>query len=234
MRGSDMEAWIKVVTHPLGLAGFALFLVFVVLGKTRSNDQKRWLGLAFLGLAAVVLVGGLVLAYFQITKNAVSPPDTRVTLPSRQTHSKPGVQQTTYGSNSPAVNDITGAVTINVNDSRASKQEPPLPCPSLAGGWIRTVPNDSLVWNFQQDGCILTGRAGGKWNHTLSNMRYEGNGTFTGHMTRELSGGGERTEHTISIRLVGEVLFTSATGKAAEEGDATPLPEQFVRVGSQH
>jgi hypothetical protein len=35
--------WARVVIHPLGLAGFVLFLVFRLLAGLKSRDERRWL-----------------------------------------------------------------------------------------------------------------------------------------------------------------------------------------------
>ena len=76
-----MDAWAKVVSEPLGLAGFALFLIFAYLGKTKAGDKRKWISpVAFL-CAAFTLVGGLSLAYLQITKPAPPPPAAKETAP---------------------------------------------------------------------------------------------------------------------------------------------------------
>jgi hypothetical protein len=57
-----MSKWIDVITNPLGLAGFALFLAFTYLAtRKRKTDEKTTMMLG--GLALVALVGGLALAY---------------------------------------------------------------------------------------------------------------------------------------------------------------------------
>ena len=58
-----MQDWTKVVTEPLGLAGFALFLVFGVLARVKKQDERRWLGPLASGMAVLALLGGLTLAY---------------------------------------------------------------------------------------------------------------------------------------------------------------------------
>lgn len=58
--------WTKVITDPLGFAGFALALVFAVVGKVMAQKRtksNRWIVPAFYALAAVCVVGGLTLAY---------------------------------------------------------------------------------------------------------------------------------------------------------------------------
>jgi hypothetical protein len=46
------------MTHPLGLTGFALFMVFRYLDEVNRDDERRWLSPAAVGLAAVALAGG--------------------------------------------------------------------------------------------------------------------------------------------------------------------------------
>lgn len=59
-----MADWTKVVTDPLGLGGFALFLFFAYIGHRRkSGQQDSWTGLASYSLAVIALLGGLILAY---------------------------------------------------------------------------------------------------------------------------------------------------------------------------
>ena len=62
--------WTKVVTDPLGLAGFALSLAFGVL-STRPGTPPWW-PKAAAGLALVCIVGGLCLAYQKVGKS--NPP----------------------------------------------------------------------------------------------------------------------------------------------------------------
>jgi len=57
--------WTKVITDPLGFAGFVLALVSAVVGKVIQKRTKsyRWIVPVFYALAAVCVVGGLALAY---------------------------------------------------------------------------------------------------------------------------------------------------------------------------
>ena len=65
-----MNAWIKVVTNPLGLAAFALSIVLSVLaGKNRARKPAWMIGVIF-AMACAALVGGLFLAYLQVQKAA--------------------------------------------------------------------------------------------------------------------------------------------------------------------
>ena len=61
-----MDKWIDVVTNPLGIAGFALFLVFTFVSRSRRPFERN----VFIGFAAMALLAGLGLAY----RNASEPP----------------------------------------------------------------------------------------------------------------------------------------------------------------
>ena len=111
-----MSEWAKVVTQPLGLVGFGLFLVFGYLAKVKRQDERRWLSPVAIAFAAVALIGGLALAYLQTPK----PPTPAVQTstpppPSRQQTNK--VQQSSSGNGSPNVQGVQGDVTITVDQS---------------------------------------------------------------------------------------------------------------------
>ena len=61
-----MDKWIAVVTNPLGIAGFALFLVFTLVSRSRRPFERNM----FLGLASVALFAGFALAYRQASEPA--------------------------------------------------------------------------------------------------------------------------------------------------------------------
>src|SRR5215472_5764380 len=106
-----MQDWTKVVTEPLGLAGFALFLVFGVLARLKAKDERRWLAPVASAMAFLALAGGLVLAYF---KAALAPQPAVKNQPApAQTNAN--VQQTTTGKGSPIVQGVQGDVTITVD-----------------------------------------------------------------------------------------------------------------------
>ena len=58
-----MNPWINVVTNPLGLGGFALFLVFSFVGSKKKKPD--WLPIGAYVMAVVALVGGIFIAYRQ-------------------------------------------------------------------------------------------------------------------------------------------------------------------------
>jgi hypothetical protein len=118
-----MNEWAKVVTEPLGLAGFALFLIFTYLGKTKQADHRKWLSPMAFGCAAITLVGGLTLAYLQITKPTQAPASLSKPAPPpiQQTNQ---VQQLSTGQGSPNVQGVQGDVTITVDQSNGSKGSP--------------------------------------------------------------------------------------------------------------
>jgi hypothetical protein len=109
-----MNEWTKVVSNPLGLAGFALFLVFGYLARVKRNDERRWLSPVAVALAFVALAGGLILSYIPTSK--LSPPASpSVEAPTRPQVNK--VQQSTTGDGSPAVQGTQGDVTITIDQS---------------------------------------------------------------------------------------------------------------------
>lgn len=122
-----MSEWTKVVMQPLGLAGFALFLVFGYLARVKKNDERRWLSPAAVALAVVALVGCLLIAYKQLPKPSPPPVQTIRGQPSvkQQTNSK--VQQSSTGQGSPNVQGVQGDVTITVDQStgKTEVQKPP-------------------------------------------------------------------------------------------------------------
>jgi hypothetical protein len=107
----------KVVTHPLGLAGFVLFLVFGYLARSKRRDEHRWLAPVALTLAAAALIGGLFLAYVQVPKPL--PPSVQVNKPPApvQQQTNKQVKQTSSGQGSPNVQGVQGDVTITVDQS---------------------------------------------------------------------------------------------------------------------
>lgn len=111
-----MQDWTTVVTEPLGLAGFALFLVFGVLSRMKTSKERRWLGPLASAMAVLALAGGLGLAYLKTTAAPQPPPKARVP----QTNN---VQQTTTGKGSPIVQGVHGDVTITVDQSEGTRPE---------------------------------------------------------------------------------------------------------------
>jgi hypothetical protein len=64
-------AWMKVITDPLGIAGFALALVFSLIGRNHGKNSQ-WIAPAAYALAAVCVLGGFALAYQR--QRVPSPP----------------------------------------------------------------------------------------------------------------------------------------------------------------
>jgi hypothetical protein len=113
--------WTQVVTHPLGLVAFVLALIFGVVGAKWKSHNRPWLLPAAIGVAVIAMLGGLFLAYMQIrhtSKTEIGERKVGPTLsePKRQSSqdTKPpvSVRQETHGEGSPAVQGVTGNVTI--------------------------------------------------------------------------------------------------------------------------
>lgn len=108
-----MVEWTRVITNPLGLAGFALFLVFGFLAKVKRTDERRWLSPAAFCIAALALIGGLVIAYAQAPRpQPVHPVVTSAPPPNCN-----DVDQKSSGAGSPNVNCANGNVTITIDQS---------------------------------------------------------------------------------------------------------------------
>lgn len=104
-----MEKLPKIVTHPLGLAGYALALVFGLISKLGPSDRVPWVAPAAVALAAVCIIGGLVLANGQVNKvKKTSPPAA----------SAAAVTQHTQGDQSPAISGTSGDVSVNYGSSK--------------------------------------------------------------------------------------------------------------------
>jgi len=112
-----MSEWVKVVTHPLGLAGFALFLVFGYLAKEKRQDTRRWLPAVAVAMAVITLVGGLYLSYSRVFTPPGRATQTGMAPPPIQHQANQQIQQTTSGPGSPAIQGVQGDVTITVDQS---------------------------------------------------------------------------------------------------------------------
>jgi hypothetical protein len=117
---TEMSEWTKVVTSPLGLAGFALFLVFGYLAKVKNKDERRWVSPAAVLVSLIALVGGLFLAYRQ-TPGVASPAQTSGKAAIAPQAPKK-VQQISTGDGSPNVDGVNGNVTITVDQSRGKTE----------------------------------------------------------------------------------------------------------------
>jgi len=106
--------WTNVVTNPLGLAGFALFLVFLLL--KRRIHGRPWLSRIFVALAALALVGGLWLSYAK-GRNSTPPTVQTTQMPAPVQGQANQTQQISTGPGSPNVQGTQGDVSINVDQS---------------------------------------------------------------------------------------------------------------------
>ena len=99
-----MTSWIKVVTHPLGLTGFALFLVFSFLGRNRQRKKPIWLTPLAFAMAFIAIIAGLSLSYQQ---------NTHPTAPSSGQHIGT-IKQTSSGSSTSNVAGVQGTVSLSI------------------------------------------------------------------------------------------------------------------------
>ena len=111
--------WMKVITHPLGIAGFALALVFGVVGRVivQKHRKNKWIEPAAYVLAAVCVVGGLALAYRRESMTSPVKSDTVRSMRIDKIDQKVG--------NGTAVAGVQGNVTVNApNPQKESKPKP--------------------------------------------------------------------------------------------------------------
>lgn len=122
--------WTGVLVHPLGLVGIALALVFGVLGLKFKGRERPWFLPAAMILAGMVMVGGLYLAYTQIQQTIIAESEgkkvgssTAVPKGESSNGKVPPVEvhQETHGPGSPAVQGVTGNVTIQQGQEKEKK-----------------------------------------------------------------------------------------------------------------
>jgi len=58
----DIANWMQIILHPLGIAGFSLFLVFLILTKFPNKNMSGKAKSVFIGMACTSLVSGLYIA----------------------------------------------------------------------------------------------------------------------------------------------------------------------------
>lgn len=124
-----MSDWTRVVTDPLGIAGFALFLVFGLLARLKAGRERRWLSRASIILASVALLGGLSLAYIRLTREMATAGKSQVpqqSTSSPPTKGGPGQPITVTGNDNAVVGvsnvETKGNLTINADQGSDSTQ----------------------------------------------------------------------------------------------------------------
>ena len=100
-----MDKWIDVVTDPLGLSGFALCLVFLLLTRLRKARSAPWVMPVFVGMAFLALVGGIWLA--SEDQNSIG---------THGNDQRDSDYQETHGDFSPAIKGVEGNVTITIQN----------------------------------------------------------------------------------------------------------------------
>ncbi|MBF0473852.1 MAG: hypothetical protein HQK91_08660 [Nitrospirae bacterium] len=65
-----MEKWIEVFKdNPyIGLVIFAIFLVYLIITKTKNHKHSKWLIPSFIIMVFIVIIGGSFLAYNDMDK----------------------------------------------------------------------------------------------------------------------------------------------------------------------
>lgn len=110
--------WSKVVTHPLGLGGFALALVFTALSRSKA-EKMQWLKPAAFSLAGLALIGGIGIAYRQVDAEhkTASGSDQRTGSPVSINANGCGV----------AAVEVSGSVAIQTNCSQPPSTKASVP-----------------------------------------------------------------------------------------------------------
>lgn len=120
--------WTKVLIHPLGLAGYVLFLLFGLLARAKRKDERRWILPAALVAAVIALLGGLGLALrdvdHKVQETAISEPQHKPSPVATQQNDH--AAQTSSGSGSPNVQGVQGDVTITVDQSGSKMPKTPI------------------------------------------------------------------------------------------------------------
>jgi hypothetical protein len=119
-----MSDWTRVVTDPLGLAGFALFLLFGTLGQMKRTSERQWVFPVAYTMAVIALLGGLMLAYQRARPQVENGPPHAIATPHQEerpsTEINNHVDQKTTGRGSPAVQGVRGDVTITIDQSNSA------------------------------------------------------------------------------------------------------------------
>lgn len=123
--------WTKVVTEPLGLAAFAIALIFA--SRRRGAHTPRWWPPTAIGLAVVCVVGGLLLFYARIQlgpNNVTAGDSSRAVVPAEQKASATGVGSTAGNINGSG--DSIGARPASTQPSSGNpvgEASTPIPAP---------------------------------------------------------------------------------------------------------
>jgi hypothetical protein len=109
-----MTSWVKVVTDPLGLAGFALFLVFSFLGKRRQGKKPSWLTPLAVAMAFLALVGGISLAFMRVGRPPAASGEHKIGT----------IQQSANGGSSSNIAGVQGNVSVVVAPPSSDNRQP--------------------------------------------------------------------------------------------------------------
>ena len=117
--------WTKVVTDPLGIAGFAIALVFGAVSRVLAKKNGRsaaWLVPGAYALALICVLGGIVLAYQR--QKSVDAAQYHPFQPPTSNATAPSMRIGTIGQkveNGSAVAGVQGSVIVN---APAKKEDP--------------------------------------------------------------------------------------------------------------
>lgn len=115
--------WTKVLIHPLGLAGYVLFLLFGLVARAKRRDERRWILPAAFVAAGIALLGGLGLAYQNIDREAHEKLTAQPTpSPTPTAQVKQDIRQVTQTSTGDCNPNVISAGTVTVNCSDKGPQ----------------------------------------------------------------------------------------------------------------
>jgi hypothetical protein len=139
-----MGSWEKVVTHPLGLAGFALFLFFSFVGKARQKKRPAWHAPAAFAMAATALAGGLLLSYLQSSSKPTPTSNQRIGQ----------IKQDAGGGSGSNVAGVQGNVTVTTGQAGAkgNLSSAPLSADDITALLIDRQSNESVVAEIERRG----------------------------------------------------------------------------------
>lgn len=123
-----MKEWIKAVENPLGLAAFALFLVFQILSykakrKRASGTESALLSGVFFVMSFLALVGGIWLAHEDRATRQQNDKTTAATTSKRATDAATSVNQSV--SKSQNVIQVGNAKDVSISTTAPPKAGEP-------------------------------------------------------------------------------------------------------------
>lgn len=118
----NQAEWIKVVTDPMGIAAFALFLLFLILSQTKKADERRWLAPVFVVLAIISLLGGFKIALLTMQTDSKTVEPSARTFPGVTV--KGDINVESHSDQSPAIGINFGTLNSGTLSSEQKSERP--------------------------------------------------------------------------------------------------------------